>query len=1161
MKLHLPSRLRRAVLACLAPVLTLASSASWSAALLPSGALCLFAAAPQTRADDNMHYIEEAGDWFINGNTYGNGSDESGKSYWFTQNDDFCFNVYRDKSSPDPLATKLPEDYDPSAVEKNITLTLESPWVLDELYVAEGTHVRISTYGGEYQNPVNNTMLEYRQIHLDGVVEFVAVNDDNIVALNVGTSRGIHDVVDHGKKARIILNFRNRNSDVNGLDNVTSRNQQPGNNAGLARFVYPGSATEGYDGVYSGALELWGRTFGVGALGQNPESAGHNPSLWVVSTANYGAQLQIGALVNSRDGGSEPDYWANGVSRVYYGDVYLSGLTTTSNFNVGRIGSWDVSPRFGALRMVKNSTLYGTLYLKGDSNMLAFAPQWHNEQEICFLQGVEGVENGIRHRFTIAGHGIVQFGTEDGNGGKEGHLGVLMFSDAERTSIGYATNNFRLTTARDTGRIIVKEGYELEVSSLSTVERTSTTTRVPQVAGGGVLKIVEAYGNNDSIFSGNFGLDNDGNRTNLVLELLGKAAENLHTETKRFSQRMVGDNFNVNSLTIHGGILELETRAGFNGSMGSIGDNFVLKRINSLTMDEKPMGDEKENRVSELWVHGHCRVYVFERLDMSRGGRILIEGEASYDNDPGSEDVRRPELVIGYVGKSDGGHVTREGILGGREFNGIIEVGKYGLLVVQEEDERPTNGLNIVVSDESGGVWGYSYINPSSTENNHEMSFVMRKTEKGQDRLNLSGTKARFHVTMRDGGLLSNAENYVGIVTVEGGLEGETNTYYMGGFGMNGAGLMLGSDQTSQKGSRKLITDGGAVSRLEGLGGLKIMNEAELNFSKVESMWKGKGEPGNGAGEKEIFNFRDSASGELTFGTSGNLTGSLEFRFSEQLIGTDGSDMWYHVSNKSIESWKDRVQISFYDAVLRGVGLDFRRDGWLRATLGVTPENIYVSTRDNYNGGTSWGWNLGTNGELGDRGYEATIGARAVYVNKETRIDLSDATREDRQRREEYPPDPERDPYYNRGLVMPNLLGSSAGNLVITGKAEDPNKSLVTFSNRISQSDIDTIREETGVTVNKNFNYEGKISITNADLAIRHVKVNAEPNDLNPAESESATCLYGAQAEFNLTGGALLMQSGVLPFSLLFSLPVTVSVPLNVPVAVRLPPSNSTFPW
>ena len=188
MKLHLPSRLRRAVLACLAPVLTLASSASWCAALLPSGALCLFAAG-QTQGKE--HTVNKGGTWVVdtdNSVTLEGGGASDKIDY--VSSDDFIFDA------PGTLEEPL-----------IVYLNMRSPFTVNNVIVEEGTNVIVSGYNSE----TNNFSYEGK-LTVNGSIEFTAINRNK---LNLGTngSGKLHDIEGTG---RISLNFSNRNSHVNG---------------------------------------------------------------------------------------------------------------------------------------------------------------------------------------------------------------------------------------------------------------------------------------------------------------------------------------------------------------------------------------------------------------------------------------------------------------------------------------------------------------------------------------------------------------------------------------------------------------------------------------------------------------------------------------------------------------------------------------------------------------------------------------------------------------------------------------------------------------------------------------------------------------------------------------------------------------------------------
>lgn len=156
--------------------------------------------------------------------------------------------------------------------------------------------------------------------------------------------------------------------------------------------------------------------------------------------------------------------------------------------------------------------------------------------------------------------------------------------------------------------------------------------------------------------------------------------------------------------------------------------------------------------------------------------------------------------------------------------------------------------------------------------------------------------------------------------------------------------------------------------------------------------------------------------------------------------------------------------------------------------------NIYISDVDN--DGQSWG----ADNQLDI--YDQAALFDAIYINRETHLTL---------------PAPENDKWKEDGLVLKNLMGATGSDLYIDGVDDDVK---VTISNSLGALEREELEDELGCSIRNSLTFEGHISITHADLQIRHV----DPDDLDNWV-DSTTILRGG---LSLEGGNLEMTSGVL---------------------------------
>ncbi len=946
--------------------------------------------------------------------------------------------------------------------ENLIELTLLANFQVNSVTVLSGTHV----VAGARMSQTFTFGTTDGEVNLyGGTLEYVSTSNNTAPGLSFSNQilKGVNTRDDAGTdysgSAKIILNFNGRASTRNGL---------------IINNLFRGGTYN-----YDGRLELQGACFSIEGDTKGEGKATKGGEIIV----DGGAQFQLGTIDSIGDASvtGQPESSMIVSPREYDGNVTLAGSTTGLSFESGTPG-WVL--KCGALRMVNGSSITGNLTLTNDANIVVYALSYNPGSSVIDMAAFASINGrivGDEHNLTLTGAGTLRVGP--------GQVGQLIMEDVAGSGVVVSKN---AQTGYYTNRASTARLGELEITSRATEKDpfavagyTSTihdTGQYPYVTGSGWTKI---HGSGTYVFQGSLGGTAASNGSDI-----GKLNVIVEGKDDSLVQQIRWLNLNVKTLRIKRGTIDL--RWSYSGSGDVSGTNYGHYARN-LEMSDQLDGKKV---VSDLLVNAGISLHIDESLKMT-GGRIVVKGQVN-STPSGAPDAPRTNearLVLG-----------QECDALGEEMNGVIELDEYSVLEVWGEDagKRPKNGLNISVVHETAIARN---LQGASTTT----AFVLCEN----DRLNLNNNAASFTVRMKDGGKLFNASNFRSNITIQysGGKneDGKNVVYEMGGFGLNGS-ITLGVND--EEGTYKGLVQGDNYGVLNNLRKLEIRNEAILDFSEKTDMAKDS---------RPLFNFSSGSTGELDFGLSASgVSGSLTLDLGKDLL-KDGQPVHYHLSNKKIAGWRQKIGLSFYDAVLRGVGLSFDEsegdaygDGWLTVTGNVTPSNIYESKRDNNDNGSgvNWGWNSDGNP------YESTAGARAVYVNKETNIDLRAGNRGGGEGLE-----------YKRGLVIPNLVGSTEGNLVITGNGEattPERRSLVTFSNRIDSSEMETVTEETGIKVNPDFYYSGAIDITNADLAIRHVE-KSEPagskDDLEPAKGDSKTIITGS---LKLAGGELLMQSGAL---------------------------------
>lgn len=1028
MRLHLPSRLRKAVLACLASLLSVVNTSAWSASLLPVGALCLFAAAPNASAADFEQVTIGEGEYTVYGGAIG--------SHPYTS---VVSNITFDAGGT--------EEH-----EKNITLTLQSDFTPKSVTIESGTHLTVQARTG--QDHVFTAADGI--LNLFGTIEFVATSTDEAPGIDLSTWGSFKEIntfdestgTDYTDRAKVILNFTGRTNYMNGvaLNRLLEIDQ-----SGATRYSY------------AGRLELQGICFSI-----DGEEAGDDLGTQTASGGEIivdgGAQFQLGTI-NAAPNDSvttDPQTSMTVSPRIYNGNVTLNGSSSGIGPFQPLTPGWVL--KCGTLRMVNGSKITGNLTLTNNSNIVVFATTYVDANNLTFdVSGVYAEIGGSiiaeGYDLTVTGGGRLRVGG--------GRVRQMTFEDVAGSGVVVtqdANNGKRYLNRATTARM-----GKMEITDRATRENPLTVDGYATVRHGSVTASITGQGwtticgSGTYVYRGSFG---DGN-LNVVV----------HGESDSLLQRIAYLSLDVNTLLIERGTLDIqELESGSGDTRWADQPHFVRH----LEMSDRSESGEKF--VSELRVNSGQTFYIRDTLKMT-GGRIVVKGQVNSGSTPEVTRINEARLVLGYDRYVPVMPPTACDA-SGSEMNGVIELDAYSVLSVYGEDptKRPINGLNISVVHDSA---------IAQSAGGSVSSFLLFE----KDRLNLNNTAADFSVRMRDGGVLSNAANFGALITIQytgGTTEDETPvTFQMGRFGLNGS-IILDNEYP--------LVQGGNYGVLKDLWNLEIRNKAELDFSGIDMT----------PNSEALFNFTSDSGGELGFGS----VGENEEQGSLTLTGME-SGGHYHISNKKIAEWRQKVGMSYYDAILRGLGFSFDEfdeegrygDGWITVTGEATPSSIYVSTRDN-NDGDRWGWNADGNP------YESTSGARAVCVDSETRIDLSTVDRE---------------ADFTYGLILPNLVGKSEGNLVITGNGLfDPVKrSLVSFSNRIDNEERQVVARQTGVTVTPDFYYNGSIDITKSDLAIRHVQKieQEEQTDLAPPQYNSATIVTGT---LNLSDGELWMQSGAL---------------------------------
>lgn len=339
--------------------------------------------------------------------------------------------------------------------------------------------------------------------------------------------------------------------------------------------------------------------------------------------------------------------------------------------------------------------------------------------------------------------------------------------------------------------------------------------------------------------------------------------------------------------------------------------------------------------------------------------------------------------------------------------------------------------------------------------------------------LDLGGTASAMSIVMLNGGTLQQAALYSGVITVDDSTAATDGVV----FDLGGAGA-------DARVTLRSITGGNTVQNLESLT-LAGQNTITINSAlRVD------------AGSAGIFSF--TGSGELVLGQGASLYLDLSSVLGE-VLASGSAGVSYQLSNKSLESWYDKLT---YDAtvVVLQWQIEYYDNGVLHivANDGARDRNIYQSSQEQ---GGSNDWAIAD----GDHDIYESVGSYgAIVVDKQTDIDLRGTT--------------PKGIYEDTGLLLHNLMGTDAGSLNIQGDGS----SKVTLQNDVSDADMEDLRDQLGgELVKKSLTYGGDINIDSADMEVKHVDglYSSTPG------VDSTTVVKG---NLTLTNGDLLMTSGRL---------------------------------
>lgn len=339
----------------------------------------------------------------------------------------------------------------------------------------------------------------------------------------------------------------------------------------------------------------------------------------------------------------------------------------------------------------------------------------------------------------------------------------------------------------------------------------------------------------------------------------------------------------------------------------------------------------------------------------------------------------------------------------------------------------------------------------------------------GNDVLDLNDMDALFNVTMK-GGNIENAGSYAGIIFVDDSGAGEAAS----DFNLNGIGpdvrVVIRSLHVGAESSSSILTDSLT---------LMLSGNSLITLGK----WVEEGQAGFEEGIINLIPERGKIAVEAGASLSLTVVDVLN-----DIVASGNEGVLFRIANRSIADLQGTLSFGA-ELALFNISVAFADEtGCLRfSLLDVEYDNVYRSTENN--DGSAW------NTE-GHDVYESTDRFVAVYVDKATQIDLTGAVMG----------------LHTDGLVLKNLMSSTEGNLTVVG--DGSGKSKITLRNNLSDDELAYLSGEMGVKLENMLTYAGNITLTDADLQVKH------------AEATSITQMTGC---LTMVGdSALEMTRGVL---------------------------------
>ena len=275
--------------------------------------------------------------------------------------------------------------------ENLVELTLLAGFQVNSVTIQSGTHVVAQARRGQtFTFGTTDGVLNL----YGGTLEFVSTSNDTAPGLSFSRDRiltGINTSDNTGKDysdtARVILNFRGRESSMNGI--IINNMFQDG--------VYD----------YNGRLELQGVCFSINGV-ETGEADGEMMTKGGEIIVDGGAQFQLGTISNPGDANvtSQPESSIAVSPRTYDGNVTLAGSTEGLSF-VSGTPCWVL--KCGALRMVNGSSITGNLTLTNDANIVVYALSYNPGSSVIDMAAFASINGrivGDEHNLTLTGAGV-----------------------------------------------------------------------------------------------------------------------------------------------------------------------------------------------------------------------------------------------------------------------------------------------------------------------------------------------------------------------------------------------------------------------------------------------------------------------------------------------------------------------------------------------------------------------------------------------------------------------------------------------------------------------------------------------------------------------------------------------------------------------------------